>query len=77
MDIYEGKACSDVNNVFIAMCRALGLETRFVKLKAVNKKGTHTVSEIKVNSLWYTYDVMDKGATPQLGKILKNIEYGN
>lgn len=74
--VYEGKACSDVTVVFLAMCRALGLETRLVKLRAVNRKGTHTISEVKVNSLWYRYDVMRDGAFPEQGEIVEGVECG-
>lgn len=74
--VYETKACSDINIAFIAMCRALGLETRLVKLKAVGNNGTHTVSEVKVNSSWYTYDVMKKRAVPSQGEVIEGAEYG-
>ena len=74
--VYEGKACSDINAVFLAMCQALGLETRFVKLSAVNRQDTHTISEVKVNSLWFTYDVMRDKTVPEPGEVTDGVEYG-
>jgi hypothetical protein len=72
--VYQGKACTDQVVSFIALCRALGLETRFVKLK--KEKMVHSVAEIKLEDGWYVFDVSNKDNLPIKGEITKNNPYG-
>jgi hypothetical protein len=44
--VYTGKACTDQMILFMALCEAFHLTTRFVKLKKYNE--VHSVAEIKL-----------------------------
>jgi Transglutaminase-like superfamily len=66
--VYSGKACTDIVIIFLAFCRALGLETRFVKVK--NDKTVHSIAEIKLNDGWYIYNVASKDDRPERGEMV-------
>ena len=57
--MYAGKSCTDEVVTLIAVCRAKGYETRFVKLVYSTPEGTytHSVAEIKLPDGWYMVDV--------------------
>jgi transglutaminase-like putative cysteine protease len=71
--VYSGKACTDLTVLFIALCRALNLETNFVKLKKENK--VHSVAEVKLASGWYIFDVADRTSQPVPGIITAEQPY--
>ncbi len=71
--VYRGKACTDLTVLFIALCRALGLDTYFVKLK--NKNMVHSVVEVKVKNVWYIFDVSNSSNVPIIGTISKDKPY--
>jgi hypothetical protein len=71
--VYQGKACTDLVVLFISFCRALGLETRFVKLR--KGKMVHSVAEIKLSDGWYIFDVSDKNSLPIKGEITPDTPY--
>ncbi|MFA5130887.1 MAG: transglutaminase domain-containing protein [Patescibacteria group bacterium] len=71
--VYSGKACTDLTILFIALCKALGLKTNFVKV--MNDKSVHSVAEIKLNDGWYIFDVAMK-SIPVKGSITNKKPYG-
>ena len=71
--IYAGKACTDQVILFSALCQALGLETRFVKLK--KEKMVHSIAEIKLNDGRYIFDVSRKENIPIKGEIIKGRDF--
>lgn len=71
--VYEGKACTDLVVLFISFCRALGLETRFVKLR--KEKMVHSVAEIKLSDGWYIFDVSNKNSEPIKGETTPESPY--
>ncbi|MFA5886307.1 MAG: transglutaminase domain-containing protein [Patescibacteria group bacterium] len=56
--VYSGKACTDLTVLFIALCKALGLETNFVKV--TNDEKVHSIAEIRLDDGWYIFDVSRK-----------------
>ena len=64
--VYEGKACTDLVILFMSMCKALELETRFVKVK--KDSTVHSITEIKLNDEWYIFNVSDKNSHPEKGE---------
>ena len=73
--VFSGKACTDLVVLFLALCQALGLETRFVKVK--NEKIVHSLAEIKLDDGWYIFDVSTKTNIPLKGKITRENPYKN
>ncbi|MFA5932146.1 MAG: transglutaminase domain-containing protein [Candidatus Paceibacterota bacterium] len=71
--VYSGKACTDLTVLFIALCRALGLDTNFVKVKKENS--VHSVAEIKLDNGWYIFDVSNINNIPINGIITENTPY--
>ena len=71
--VYQGKACTDLAVLFIALCNSLGLETRFVKIR--KEKMVHSVVEIKLSDGWYIFDTSDPRNTPQKGEITEATPY--
>lgn len=71
--IYHGKACTDLVVVGIALCKAIGLETRFVKLK--KEKAVHSVAEIKLDTGWYTFDIASANSVPIRGILTEKTPY--
>jgi len=71
--VYNDKACTDVTVLYIALCKTLGLETNFVKLK--KDKTIHSVAEIKLIDGWYIFDVSNTKNTPVKGEITKDFPY--
>lgn len=71
--VYRGKSCTDLSVLFIALCKTLGLETRFVKLKKDNK--THSIAEIKLDDGWYTFDISSPTSVPRKGEVSKDASY--
>ena len=54
--VYEGTSCSDLTVIFIASCKALGIENNFVKLVNLPKNNTHSVAEVKIDDKWWRLD---------------------
>ena len=54
--VYEGTSCSDLATVFVALCKALGIESKFVKLVNLPKNNTHSVAEVKIDDKWWRLD---------------------
>lgn len=71
--VYNGKACTDLTVLFIALGRALNLETNFVKLKKAGK--VHSVAEIKLKDGWYIFDVSNIKNIPVRGVITAGAPY--
>ncbi|MDP3763952.1 MAG: transglutaminase domain-containing protein [bacterium] len=71
--VYSGKACTDLVVLFLAICRSLNLETRFVKLKKENM--VHSVAEIKLEDGWYIFDISNKNNAPLKGEITEKNPY--
>jgi hypothetical protein len=71
--VYQGKACTDLVVLFISFCLALGLETRFVKLRKA--KMVHSVAEIKLSDGWYIFDVSYKNSLPVKGEITSDAPF--
>jgi len=71
--VYDGKACTDLTVLFIALCRALGLETNFVKV--INDEKVHSIAEVRLNDGWYIFDIANKGSIPLKGVITKESPY--
>ena len=67
--IYQGKACSDIAIVFLALCRALGIDGRLVKLKSVEDNNTHSIVEVNLNNIWYRIDPSSKNSIPFEGEL--------
>mgnify|MGYP006284519423 CR=1 FL=1 len=68
--VYEGKNCSDLSIVFLALCKALGIEGCLVKLLSLDKKNTHSIVEVKVKDKWYRLDVTMNDSVPFEGQLL-------
>ncbi len=73
--VYQGKACSDLTIIFLALCKATGIEGRLVKLKAIDKQKTHSIAEINLNNKWYTFDISSKTSIPIQGELNENSIY--
>ena len=71
--VYNGKSCTDLTVLFLAFCKVLNLETRFVKLK--KEKFVHSVAEIKLEDDWYMFDISNKNNLPVKGKITDKNHY--
>ncbi|MCL5410251.1 MAG: transglutaminase domain-containing protein [Patescibacteria group bacterium] len=71
--VYQEKACTDLTVLFIALCKALDLETSFVKVK--KGKMVHSVAEVRLNDGWYVFDVAGTRNTPIKGVITKLSPY--
>ena len=72
--VYNGKACTDLVVLFLSLCLALGLNTRFVKLK--KEKMIHSVAEIKLEDGWYIFDIAHQNDVPTKGEITEGAPYG-
>lgn len=62
--VYEGKACSDIAVVFLALCKALNIEGNLLKLITIDKTNTHTIIEVKLNDTWYRLDPSKETSIP-------------
>lgn len=54
--VYEGKACSDLCMILVALCKASGLEAQLCKLIRVDGKSSHSLAEIKIKNEWCRID---------------------
>lgn len=54
--VYTDTSCSDIAVVFLALCKALGVEGNFVKLVNLPKDNTHSVAEVKMENKWWRTD---------------------
>ena len=54
--VYNGKACSDLCMILVALCKATGLESQLCKLIRVDGKSSHSLAEFKLNDEWYRVD---------------------
>jgi len=73
--VYEGKSCSDLTIVFLALCLAAGVPGQLVKLKNTQKDGTHSVAEIQLGKVFLSYDIQNNISQPREGFLAKNSEY--
>lgn len=71
--VYKGKSCTDRVIVFLAVCKELGLEGRFVKMKG--EKSVHSISEVKVGDVWYHFDPSYSQSNPVEGEVLPDRVY--
>lgn len=67
--VYTGKACSDIAIVFLALCKAVGLEGFIVKLRTLDNAHTHTIVEVKLADDWYRFDPSMKDGVPSRGQL--------
>ncbi|MFZ4648706.1 MAG: transglutaminase domain-containing protein [Patescibacteria group bacterium] len=72
--VYSGKACTDLTVLFIALCKALGLETNFVKV--TNDAKVHSIAEVKLDGSWYIFDVSRRNI-PFKGSLTNESPYLN
>ncbi len=71
--VYQGKACTDRTILFITLCRALGIQTYFVKVKKEHL--VHSVAEVFVDGVWYIFDVSNSNINPVQGVITDGVPY--
>lgn len=67
--VYKGKACSDLSIVFLALCKAAGVEGFLVKLIRLDKKSTHSIVEVKLKDNWYRLDITMTDSVPFEGQL--------
>lgn len=67
--VYQGKACSDIAIVFLALCRAAGVDGYLVKLKSIDGKKTHSIVEVKLKDDWYRIEPVSKSSLPFRGQL--------
>lgn len=67
--VYQGKACSDVAVVFLALCRAAGVTGQLVKLRSIDGTKTHSIVEVDLLGQWYRIDPSSRDAVPFLGQL--------
>ena len=67
--VYQEKACSDLAIVFLALCKAAGVEGRLVKLITVDGNDTHSIVEINLNGNWYRMDTSYLDSITHEGKL--------
>lgn len=73
--IYGNKGCTDTAILFIALCRAKGFESRFVKV--VSDRGrNHSMAEVFVPPRWVLFDVAIRGSEPVYGEMTKDSKHG-
>lgn len=71
--VYNGKACTDIVIAFMGLCKALGIDTRFVKVK--KKEMVHSIAEIKINNECYLFDISRRDSFPERFHISKKNPY--
>ena len=69
--VYSGKACSDLVVVYIALCKAAGVEARLVKLNTINNDDSHSIVEVKLRGCWYRLDPSSRDSIPFKGALTK------
>ncbi|MCX6745230.1 MAG: transglutaminase domain-containing protein [Candidatus Parcubacteria bacterium] len=67
--VYKGKACSDLAIVFLALCKAAGLDGFLVKLRTLDNKDTHSIVEVKIGNKWYRLDPSSSDSLPFEGQL--------
>lgn len=55
------------------MCKALGLETNFVKVK--KEQRVHSIAEVKLDDGWYIFDVSTAYSVPVKGVITQDATF--
>ena len=71
--VYQGKSCTDLSVLFIAICKILGLDAMLVKLKKDTK--THSIVEVKLEDGWCMFDVSSQTNIPQRGEVTETTPY--
>jgi transglutaminase-like putative cysteine protease len=61
--------------IFLALCKAAGIEGRLVKLSAINGDQTHSIAEFKLNDKWYRVDPSDKEARIFEGELTAELNW--
>ena len=72
--VYQGKSCTDLVVSFIALCKALKINARFVKVK--NENLVHSLAEVKLGKDWYIFDVSNPKSIPEKGELKSGTEWG-
>lgn len=70
--VYKGKACSDLVIIYLALCKAAGIEGYLVKLRNQDKTSSHTIVEIKLGDKWYRLDPSSADSIPFEGQLPDN-----
>ncbi|MDA3840624.1 MAG: transglutaminase domain-containing protein [Patescibacteria group bacterium] len=70
--VYDGKACSDLCMILVALSKAVGLEAQLCKLIRVDGKNSHSIVEIKINNEWYRIDPTFTKPIPFKGYLTKH-----
>lgn len=65
--VYEGKECSDLSIVFLALCNALGISGSLIKLASNNN--THSIVAIELGDQWYRLDITMTNSVPLKGQL--------
>ena len=71
--IFSKYACTDLVILFMGLCTALGLRTRFVKVKK-DCPEMHSIAEVMLNGEWYIYDLADNNY-PEKGEVMSHMIY--
>ena len=74
--IYDTKWCTDVVITFCALCRAMNLDTRFLKLVRNDGRATHSAAEIRLTTGWFFFDVAVQGSEPKLWEMDEQAVHG-
>lgn len=68
--VYEGKACSDLALVYLALCKVAGLDGFLVKLRKLDNTSSHSIVEINLNGNWFRIDPSSPDSIPVEGQLL-------
>ena len=71
--VYQTKCCTDIVVVFLALCRAKGIEGHFVKVYD-DRGRLHSMTEVKLPSGWYIFDAADTRTIPVAGRIKRDYQ---
>jgi transglutaminase-like putative cysteine protease len=71
--VFSKYSCTDLVILFMGLCQALNLQTRFVKgIRGFPEM--HSIAEIKLPDGWYIYDLADNNY-PEKGEIKPHVIY--
>lgn len=71
--VFSRYSCTDLVILFMGLCNALGIRTRFVKVKKAYPE-MHSIAEIELPDGWYIYDLADNNY-PEKGEIRRGVIY--
>lgn len=72
--VYSDQGEADLVIAYVALCKALGVRTRYVTLW--RDQNLHTVAEVALGKAWFIYDVAGNDTEPVEGIITKRNGYG-